>query len=337
MKASLPVGKLPAELLAGLLRQAPILDPRVLLGPGIGLDCAVIDYGSRYLVFKSDPITFATDQIGWYAVQVNVNDIATCGAVPRWMLLSLLLPEGKTSYELVEQVINQVYDACIKLGISVIGGHTEITSDLDRVIVAATIVGEVEKDKLVTPRGARPGNALLLTKGIPIEATALIARECPSLLRDGLNSDELRVAENFLYEPGISVLTDARVALGAGGVTAMHDPTEGGLAAALWELAEASQVSIHVNEDAIPVPEISRRICQLLNIDPLAAISSGALLMAVQAEQALNVQSALEKAGILCVQIGEIDKLPVGVFKSSGSSPSALPRPERDAITRLFE
>ncbi len=337
MKASLPVGKLPAELLAGLLKQAPILDPRIVLGPGIGLDCAVIDYGSQYLVFKSDPITFATEQIGWYAVQVNVNDIATCGAVPRWMLISLLLPEGKSSYELVEQVFYQVYDASSKLGISVIGGHTEITSDLDRVIVAATIVGEVEKDKLVTPRGARPGNALLLTKGIPIEAIALIARERPSLLRDVLNSDELRIARNFLYEPGISVFTDARIALGAGGVTAMHDPTEGGLAAALWELAEASHVSIYIDENAIPVPDISKRICQLLDIDPLAAISSGALLVAVQAEQALNVQSALERAGILCAQIGVMANPPVGVFNSSGSTPGTLPRPERDAITRLFE
>jgi hydrogenase expression/formation protein HypE len=337
MRPSLPVGKLPPELLVGFLQQAPILDPRVFLGPGIGLDCAVIDYGSRYLVFKSDPITFATDQIGWYAVQINANDIVTCGAVPRWMLLTILLPEGKTSTELVEQIFAQVYDACSQYNISVIGGHTEITSDLDRVILVATMVGEVEPDKLVTPRGAQPGNAVLLTKGVPIEATALVARECSELLRVKFTPDELELAKNFLYEPGISVLEDARIALSAGGVTAMHDPTEGGLAAALWELAEASQVSVVVNADAIPVPDISGRICQLLDIDPLEAIASGALLLTVHADRAVIVQAALENAGIRCAHIGEITHPPVGVFQSSAGVRKLMQRPERDAIAKLFE
>ena len=318
MKHSLPVGKLPPEMLAMFLQQAPIFDPRLILGPGIGLDCAVIDYGSRYLVFKSDPITFATDQIGWYAVQVNCNDIATCGATPRWIILSLLLPEGKTDAALVEQVFTQVYDACNKLDISVIGGHTEITSSLNRVIVVATIVGEVEHGRLVTPRGAQPGNSLLLTKGIPIEATALIAREAFSLLRNEFKPDELELAANFLYEPGISILNDARIAQSAGGVTAMHDPTEGGLAAALWELAEASHVSIVVNPEAIPVPAISSRICRFLDIDPLAAIASGALLLSVEADRAEIVQSALENAGVLCARIGDVEPPPVRVFQASG-------------------
>ena len=337
MKPSLPVGKLPHELLVGFLKQAPILDPRVFLGPGIGLDCAVIDFGSRYLVFKSDPITFATDQIGWYAVQVNANDIATCGAVPRWMLLTILLPEGKTSSDLVEQVFTQVYDACSQYDISVIGGHTEITSGLDWVILVATMVGEVEHDKLVTPRGAQPGNALLLTKGIPIEATALIARERSDLLEGKFKPDELALAENFLYTPGISILEDVRIAQSAGGVTAMHDPTEGGLAAALWELAAASQVSVFVNAEAIPVPDISRRICQLLDIDPLEAIASGALLLTVQSDRAVIVQAALEDAGIRCAHIGEIAHPPVGVFQASAGVRKRMPRPERDAITKLFE
>jgi hydrogenase maturation factor len=253
------------------------------------------------------------------------------------MLLTLLLPEHKTNSQLVEQVFTQVYDACKKLDISVIGGHTEITSGLDQVIVVATMVGEAEYDHLVTPRGAQPGNTLLLTKGVPIEATALIAREGSSLLEGEFKLDELELAANFLYEPGISVLNDARIAQSAGGVTAMHDPTEGGLAAALWELAEASQVSIVVDTDAIPVPPISRRICRFLDIDPLAAIASGALLLSVQADSAKIVQSALENAGIPCVRIGEIEPSPVRVVQASGSSQKCLQRPERDAITKLYE
>jgi thiamin-phosphate kinase len=337
MISSLPVGKLPAEILALYLKQAPIFDERILLGPGIGIDCAVIDLGNRLLVFKTDPITFATDNIGWYAVQINANDIATCGAVPRWMLVSILLPDSKTNPALVEQVFDQVYGACRQYGISVIGGHTEITSGLDRVILVATMIGEVEPDKLVTPRGAKAGDSVLLTKGVPIEATALIAREYSELLEGKLESDELELARNFLYVPGISVLNDASIALGVGGVTAMHDPTEGGVASALWELAEASGVSIIVEPDAIPVPDISRRICQYLDIDPLRAIASGALLLTVQAERATDVQLALEAAGILCARIGQVEPAPVGVFLLSEGKRVQLPGPERDAITRLFE
>jgi hydrogenase expression/formation protein HypE len=337
MTHSLPVGKLPPDILDKQLKQAPIYDSRIRLGPGLGLDCAVIDYGGRYLVFKTDPITFAIDQIGWYAVQVNVNDIATSGALPRWMLLSVLLPESKTSSELVEAVFSQVFDACRQYEISVIGGHTEITTGLDRVILVATMIGEVERENLVTPQGARPGDTVLLTKGVPIEATALIAREFGGLLGDAFRTDKIEQAVNFLYEPGISVVKDARIALNSGGVTAMHDPTEGGLAAALWELADASQVSIVIDVGAIPIPGISRRICGFLDIDPLAAIASGALLLTVTEERAASVQSALETAGILCAKIGKIELPPASVFDISHGSRQKLPRPERDAIAKLFE
>src|SRR5512135_300928 len=147
MTDSLPLGKLPVELLARLLSQAPIKDPRVLYGPGIGLDCAVVDLGERVLVFKSDPITFASDDLGWYAVQINANDVATTGATPRWMLATLLLPENETTQERVEAIFNQIYNAAAALGISVVGGHTEITFDLHRPILVGTLIGEVDRER----------------------------------------------------------------------------------------------------------------------------------------------------------------------------------------------
>lgn len=332
-----PVGKLPQETLERLLRRAPLLDRRVLLGPGIGLDCAVVEYPDRYLVFKSDPITFATDQIGWYAVQVNVNDIATTGATPRWMLATLLLPEGKATQALVETIYDQIYDACKDLGISVIGGHTEITYGIERPIVAATMIGEVDKDKLVKPNSARPGDHLLLTKGIPIEATAILAREFSVKLADILGSEVLRRAQNFLYEPGISVLRDAQIATQAGRVNAMHDPTEGGLAAALWELAEASQVSILIDPASVPVFELSRRICQTFDLDPLGAIASGALLLTAPPDHAPRIRQALEEHGIACSVIGRIGEAPVVVRQNLPEGEAILRRPERDEIARLFE
>lgn len=337
MSQMLPVGKLPADLLARLLAQAPIRDSRVVLGPGIGLDCAVIEMGDRLLVWKSDPITFATDEIGWYAVQVNTNDIATTGALPRWMLVTLLLPEGGTSEALVEEIFGQVYRACEETGIALVGGHSEITYGLDRPILVATLTGEVEREKLVTPRGCRPGDRVLLTKGVPIEATAILARQFPERLSGHLTPEELVEAQNFLYDPSISVLRDARLALEAGQVTAMHDPTEGGLATALWELAEASGNSITFDPQAVPVPPLSRRICQAFGLDPLGAIASGALLLTARADSAPAIVRALAEAGLPCAEIGAVEPGPPSVWIQTGGEKQILPRPARDEIARMYE
>jgi hydrogenase maturation factor len=330
----LPLGKLPSEFLARLLAQAPIKDPRVLFGPGIGLDCAVIDLGDRLLVFKSDPITFATDDIGWYAVQVNANDIATTGAVPRWMLATLLLPENATSPQQVEAIFDQLYRAAAAQGISVVGGHTEITYDLHRPVLIGTLIGEVARDRLVVPTSMRPGDRLLITKGVPIEGTALLAREFSPRLEGILSAGELEETRQFLYHPGISVVRDARLAVEAGQVHAMHDPTEGGAAGALWELAEASGCRLVVDPASVPVPELSRRVCAAFGLDPLATIASGALLLAVEGGDAPAIRAALEAENILCAEIGWVEQGSHGVFTPGGS---ALPRPTRDDIARVYE
>jgi hydrogenase expression/formation protein HypE len=329
-----PLGKLPYDYLAELLARAPVSDPRVALGPGTGLDCAVIDLGDRYLVFKSDPITFASDQIGWYAVQVNANDIATSGGDPRWMLATLLLPESKTDRSLVESIFDQLAQACRALNISLVGGHTEVTHGLDRPVISAALVGEVSKERLVTPAGVRPGDAVLLTKGVPLEAVSLLAREFAGQLRRGLSEAELAEARDYLYHPGISVVRDAHVATRAGRVTAMHDPTEGGLATALWELAEASQIELTLDATAVPVPALARKICALMGADPLASIASGALLMTVASEDAGGICRALEEEGIVCAVIGRVEGPGCAVTLTDGQ---ALARPARDEMARLFE
>lgn len=334
---SLPVGKLPPDLLERLLAGAPVDDPRVLLGPGIGLDCAVVEVENSLLVFKSDPITFVTDEIGQYLVQVNANDIATTGATPRWLLVTLLLPEGRTTARLAEQIMEQIYTACREMQVSVIGGHTEITHGLDRPMVIGTLVGEVEPGKLITPKGAHPGERVLLTKGVPIEGTSILAREFPERLRPLLSAEELRRASNFLFDPGIAVLPDARAALQAGRVTAMHDPTEGGIAAALWELAKASGRSLEVDPKLVPVPDLSARICTAFGIDPLATIASGALLLTAPAEDAMRIRSALKKAGISCVDIGQVGPAPVSVYHRENGRRALWPYPERDGVASVFD
>lgn len=335
--STLPLGKLPQELLAKLLESAPIQDERLVLGPGIGLDCAVIDLNSTLLVLKSDPITFASDEIGWYAVQVNANDIATTGAIPSWFLMTLMLPEDSSTSDLVEEISQQVFAACENISVSVIGGHTEITHGLDRPILVGTMIGEVDREDLITPRGAQPGDRVLLTKGVPIEAISILAREFPDRLKGYLNSEEIVQARNYLHAPGISILQDARLAAKTGKVTAMHDPTEGGLAAALWELSKAAKKKIYFDPHSVPIPPLARKICQVFEIDPLSAIASGALLLTAHVEDARQICREFESTGIPCAEIGIVEDGHPGVWLTIDSARKELPKPERDEVARLFD
>lgn len=333
----LPVGKLPLPLLEALLSRLESPDPRVVLGPGIGMDCAVVEAGEQLLVLTSDPITFATERIGWYAVQVCANDIATCGAAPRWFLVTLLLPAGRATAELAMTIASDIHQACAKLGILVVGGHTEITSGLPRPIVMGTLIGEVPRERLVTPRGASSGDRILLTKSVPIEATAVLAREFSQRLADHLTPEEIQQARTYLDDPGISVVEDAHLATQAGRVSAMHDPTEGGLAAALWELASASDRALHINLESIPISPLSRRICQAFGLDPLATLASGALLVCAPPDQTQAIQQALADANIPCCEIGRVEKGPPAVWLHTKQGRRSLPLPARDEIARLFE
>jgi hydrogenase expression/formation protein HypE len=331
----LPIGKLPPELLNRLLQRHAPSDPRVLLGPGIGLDCAVLDFGDILLVAKSDPITFTEEEIGWYAVHVNANDVVTTGASPRWFLATLLLPEKRTDSFMTTDIFDQIGDACESIGAQLIGGHTEITTGLDRPIVVGTMLGEVAKDRLITPRGARPGDLILLTKGVPIEATSILAREFTDRLQK-LPAELLSSARDFLHHPGISVTPEALAASGTGTVTAMHDPTEGGLASGLWELAEAAQVKLVVDKESVFVPPESSMICETLGVDPLEAIASGALLLTIKPEGLEQVCAAVEAHDVKISIIGQVTEGHNVAMRSEGAE-RPLRWPPHDALARLFE
>jgi len=336
MTTSYPLGKLPADYLDHLLGRYASSGQRVVLGPGVGRDAVVISFSDRYLVAKTDPITFATDEIGWYAVHVNANDIACTGATARWFLATLLLPEGNTDEALVDTIFGQIADACRELDIALVGGHTEITYGLDRPIVVGCMLGEVTPERLVRPEGAQPGDALILTKGIAVEGTAIIAREKEGELVE-LGHSLLERCQGFLYEPGISVVRDAAVATAAGAVHAMHDPTEGGLATGLWELAQAAEVGLEVDEAAIPILPETQMVCARLELNPLGLIGSGALLLAVAPGDTPAVLTALEEAGIAATRIGRVVARERGIVLRGAAGDRPLPRFERDEIARLFE
>ncbi len=336
MNTAYPLGKLPADHLVRLLARHPTTNQRVILGPGLGRDATVISFDDRYLVIKTDPITFASDQIGWYAVHVNANDIACTGARARWFLATLLLPEARTDAALVDTVTDQIADACRELGIALVGGHTEITHGLDRPIVVGCMAGEVSPERLVRPEGAQPGDALLLTKGIAVEGTAIIAREKGRELT-GIDDSMLKRGQGFLYDPGISVVRDAAVATAAGAVHAMHDPTEGGLATGLWELAQAAEVGLEVSEADIPILPETRTLCTRLELDPLGLISSGALLLAVASQDTDAILKALEETGIAAARIGRVIERERGIILRDGKEERPLSPFKRDEIAQLFE
>lgn len=332
-----PVGKLPQEDLLALLRQQELKDPRVILGPGLGHDAAVIDFGDRHLVTKSDPITFATDEIGWYAAQVNANDIACLGATPRWFVATVLLPEKKTDSALVEMIFDQIHTGCAEVGAVLVGGHTEITYGLDRPIVVGAMFGDVRPDRLVRSDGAQPGDALLLTKGIAVEGTALLAREVRDRLASQLDVEMLDRAAGFLHDPGISVVQDAAILTANSDVHAMHDPTEGGVATGLHEMLGAAGVGAVVDERALPIMPETAAMCAQLGLDPLGLIASGALLASVAPADTGRAVAALDAAGITAAVIGRVRETPGVVLKTAEGDERPLRRFARDEIARLFE
>ncbi|MFQ5828171.1 MAG: AIR synthase family protein [Candidatus Methylomirabilia bacterium] len=335
---ALPVGKLRAETLQALFSKYAPLDERVVVGPRVGEDAAVIEMGDRYLLATTDPITFATAEIGWYALQVNANDVAVRGARPRWFLATLLLPEGGTSDEMVEQLFAQLSEASEELNVSLVGGHTEVTAGLDRPVVVGTMLGEVARDRLVTTGGARVGDAVLLTKGVPVEGTAIIARERePELLRRGVPPDVVERAKQFLRRPGLSVVPEAMLATELAPVHAMHDPTEGGIATALWELAAASGVGLRVERERISVLPEGGRLCQEFGLDPLGTIASGALLLTLAPADAANVLQACAREGIDGALIGQVVSQEQGVMLVEGANPRPMPTFPQDEITTLFK
>ena len=334
----LPLGKLP-EHLQSLLRHLPKHDPRLLIGAQIGEDAAVIDAGDRYLVVTTDPITFATDHIGRYAVDINANDVAVLGARPMWFFVVMLLPEGRTTPELAESIMADVRTTCEGLGVTVAScGHTEITQGLDRPILVGQMLGEVAPARLVRKTRIAIGDRILLTRGVAIEGTAILAREKSEWLRGRVDAALLSRAAHFLVEPGISVVSAALAAAGVGeAVHAMHDPTEGGIAAGLFELVAPAGLGLKVIREHIPVLPETDAICLALALDPLKLIASGALLVAVEPNEAGSVLAAIGDAGAPVVVIGEVRPSSEGTTIMTNGAGEPLVPPDRDEIARAFE
>jgi len=334
----LSAGKLPAELLRSLLMSLPVGGPQVVVGPGIGEDATVIDLGGpELLVAKTDPVTFAGEDAGLYLLAVNCNDLATTGAEPRWLLVTALLPVG-IEHEQVVKIFSSLGRACTELGVTLVGGHTEMTVGLDHPILVGCLLGVAPRDRVVRTANARAGDAIILAGGIAVEGSAILAREHRDiLLAKGVNQEVINRAAAWLQKPGISILPAARIAMASCDVHAMHDPTEGGLTTALHEIAEAANVGLRIDGSAIPLLPECKRICEALELDPLGLLASGALLLCVDSGDAQRLVERLNEGGIAAARIGEAVGRTEGRILLRDGRPSPLPQFARDELARYLE
>jgi hydrogenase maturation factor len=335
-KEPLGAGKLPSQLLGRLIGRYVTLDSSVLIGPGIGRDAAAIDVGQSTLVVKTDPITFATENAPHFLVNVNANDLACLGATPRWLTVTALLPDGRVTEATVELQFRELADACDQFGISLIGGHTEVTDSVNRPILVGQLLGTVDKDRMLRPGGAGPGDKLLLTKALAIEGTALLSRELAGPLSTRLGADLVFRAQDLLRNPGMSIVADAQAMLSVAGVTALHDPTEGGLAMGVRELVTASGCGAHISFDRVPVLPETKAIATCIGIDPAGMLASGSLLAAVQRDAAPAVINACREAGIDVTPIGVVTESSEGLKWLRDGVESEIPAYETDEVAKAL-
>jgi hydrogenase expression/formation protein HypE len=327
----LPPGKIPIDILKEVVFKN-LGTPRneVTLGPTAGLDGAILDVGTKNAIISMDPITGAVEHIGWEAININANDIATFGVEPAFFFSCIMLPENADS-KIVETISTQMHNAAKELGIAIVGGHCESTPGLANPIVVGCMMGLTEKGKYVTAAGAKTGDKLILTKSAGIEGTAILATDRQEQLSKTFNPTILESSKDFYNQ--ISVVKDALTAYKTGGVHAMHDPTEGGILNGIHEMADAAGLGARIFEEKITVEPETAKICRFYEIDPLQLISSGALLIAAEPDAADKIINSLGNEHIYANVIGEFNSNPnKRLLMHSDDSAEMLPRPISDHL-----
>lgn len=296
---------------------------------GVGEDCSVISFGDYECVVSTDPITGAEINGGKLAVHINCNDIASCGVEPIGILVTILAPED-TSLEEIKRVMKEIGEETKKLNVEILGGHTEITRAVNKMVISCTVIGKGKKDKAIATSGAKEGDDIVVTKLLCLEGTSIVANDYKDKIKHILTEDEIDEAKNYINN--ISVVSEGVIA-GKFGVNSMHDITEGGVLGALWEVAEASKLGFKVYEEKMPIGNITKKICKAYSIDPLRFISSGSMLITTKNGDALI--EILKKEGIKATIIGKIIK-EKSILVSKGIEKEIDP-PERDELFVLEE
>jgi hydrogenase expression/formation protein HypE len=309
-------------------------DSDILLGAAFGEDVSLTRVGDEVLASHVDPIVGAIGDIGWLAAHVACNDIATAGIPPRWLLLLVLVPSMEDE-ELLEQIMRDASRAAKEIGASIIGGHTGYSAGLTRPLVAVTALGTASGREPVLTGGARVGDQVLVTKGVALEGTAILAQDFADVAHNlGLSEDDLAKGRSVMAE--VSVVPEA-LALAENGVTAMHDVTRGGLLETLLEIAHLSEVGIEIEFSRLPIPSIVSRFAQAFRFDPLRMISSGTLAVTVPPERTEDVSHALEKLGTAFAFVGRVaEGAGVRVLQDGKGVHYTEIRCEEDELARMW-
>ena len=333
---TLPPGKIPVDILKKVVfKNLGAKRKEVVIGPSPGIDCSVLEVGDKSIIVSMDPITGALETIGWLAVNVNANDVATFGCEPLFLVSCILLPE-KAKEKIVKIISAQMNEAAKALNIAIIGGHCETTPGLTNPIVIGCMIGATEKGKYVTAAGAKPGDLLILTKSVGIEGTAILASDREDQLKKVLSARVLKNAKSFYKR--ISVVKDATSAFRVGGVHAMHDSTEGGVAGAIHEMADASKLGVRIQEEKIRIQPETLKICKIYGIDPLQLIASGSLLIAADPICAQKIVNSLREEQIDAEIIGEfLTSKRERVIRRLNGKEEKLPRPVTDQLWHALQ
>lgn len=302
----IPVGKVPGPMLARLLGLPRPTSERVLVGPGLGEDAAVVDMKAGPLVVTSDPITFKTPQPGHYAVHINANDVAAMGGRPLFFTLTMIMPP-QTDYHRIEAIMAQAVEAGKSIKAVLVGGHSEVSAAVNTPVVSVTMFGELVGDRPLCSGDGQTGDAVIQVNPMAVEGTSILAEEYRDKLVRSLGSDVVDRAAGFLENPGLSVLAPATLAAGNLAVHAMHDPTEGGLITGVREIAAASGKGLVLWPEKLLLAEETRQICQCLGYDPLGLISSGCLLFTLSRRDAAEAINLMAEAGFPASEIGYLD------------------------------
>ena len=331
----LPPGKIPPKLLNDIVfKKLGINRKEIIVGPKAGIDGAVLKIGDKNLIVSMDPVSGAFQKIGWLAVNVNANDVATFGVEPSFMFSCILLPENADS-KLIETISNQMHKAAKEVGIAIVGGHCESTIGLKKPIVVGCVLGVTDKKKYVTASGAKPGDNIILTKSAGIEGTAILATDKEKILREEIEFNTIKNAKKFYKE--ISIVKDALTAFQTGGVHAMHDPTEGGIIGGIHEIADASKVGVRIIKKKIPIRAETSAICKYFRIDPLQLISSGALLISASPKYTSEIIEKLEREGIQAKVIGKfLDNPKLRISLLENGKERVLMRPKADHLWKAI-
>ncbi len=332
MNPGMMIGKLPPSLLNKLIDKLDQANPNIIIPPKPGIDAAGLKLGNKLFAISTDPVSCTYQHIGTHCVSINMNDVACLGAKPIWFTATVLLPEDCEQTQL-DCLWDDFVNALDQYDVKLIGGHTEITPAVNKPIIVGQMLGECIGDALLDPRNCEPDDHILLWQPIALEGTAIIATDYADKIKQHFSSDQITSMQDYIHQPGLCVWPLVEKLLPHPGIVALHDPTHGGIANALHELANSSQCGIHIEENAIPILPETKSLCTIFGLDPLGLLATGSLLIVCKPDVTQDIMQALADEPIR--QLGKFTSNSTERLLHSQHELRALPQFNCDELSKL--